>query len=537
MDEQVLPVKMHKIHINPKFRNAHINPSFFTTPTIPANIHVNPKFLHVPPPPAPAPPCEKFPKTEPIYKTMRKIIRNVPSTSAKTLPSTPSTRLVKIRKHKLIRTSMQPSIVTKRTSLKTLKTPRGKSLYKIDRRNVMTLKMTPQRKLLTSFTPKIVKTSNKKLMRIGTSFISSSPLKLSRISANSSNTISKHRKLHFLNINGVLYKSTANKLQKSTPSSREKCPEKLKSCQDRVLFIRGEKFTVDGNGKRLRKCNSASSALKLTRIHFGGLTYTAKKNGTYERTNSHLSRTHLSIAKQRSITFLANKMVKSNLPCLIYRRLGRCLARERGRCHRVHDPDQVAVCRKFLKGACNDPKCLLSHKAHLSKMPTCKFYLEGCCTASDCPYLHKKLNEKTEICRDFLDGFCKLAEKCSKRHDRICPEIEGKGVCSKKRCPFPHPHQPKKPPIPPGHVEKSEKVRYFLDEHECDDQQVELSAEAREKLTRTLAKVNKMKRNYWINGEEEDTAEGSSESMVKIVPKTAPAIRPPVGDLPSFIPF
>lgn len=123
---------------------------------------------------------------------------------------------------------------------------------------------------------------------------------------------------------------------------------------------------------------------------------------------------NFSIAKQRSISFLANKMVKSNLPCLIYRRLGKCLAKERGRCHRVHDPDQVAVCRKFLKGACKDPKCLLSHKADLSKMPTCKFFLEGCCTASDCPYLHKKLNEKTEICRDFLEGFCKLAEKVRK---------------------------------------------------------------------------------------------------------------------------
>uniref|UniRef100_A0A1B0EWY4 C3H1-type domain-containing protein n=1 Tax=Lutzomyia longipalpis TaxID=7200 RepID=A0A1B0EWY4_LUTLO len=462
----------------------------------------------------------------------------------------PSTRLVKISKNKLIRTTSQTPIgVGKKSPVKS--SEGGRNLYKIDRRN-LTLKMTPpsQRKLRSSFSPKIVTTTNRKLMRIGTSFVSYSPQKISRFNetpkSSHPNTSSKNRKLHFLNINGVLYKSTANKLQKSTPGAVTKTHVSPKKAQDRVLFIRGEKFTVDGNGKRLRKSNESSSALKLTRIHFGGLTYTANKNGTYERTNSHFARTHLSIAKQRSISFLANKMVKSNLPCLIYRRLGKCLARERGRCHRVHDPEQVAVCRKFLKGACKDPKCLLAHKADLSKMPTCKFFLEGCCTASDCPYLHKKLNEKTEICRDFLEGFCKQAEKCPKRHDRICPEVEAKGVCDRPRCPFPHPQKklmmkkcPKKRD-PPNVVLKNDKVRYFAEERECED--VELSPEAKERLARTLAKVSKMKRNYWISGQDEcgETSISSisnDESVGECVVPSVPFSRPPIGDLPHFIPL
>lgn len=134
--------------------------------------------------------------------------------------------------------------------------------------------------------------------------MSFSPRKISRIfGANAQKSVpsvSKNRKISFLNINGVLYKSTANKLQKSSPAIPKK-PVAQKNPQDRVLFIRGEKFTVDGNGKRLRKCNGSASALKLSRIHFGGLTYTANKNGTYERTNSHFARTHLRLEKPRKL--------------------------------------------------------------------------------------------------------------------------------------------------------------------------------------------------------------------------------------------
>uniref|UniRef100_A0A1L8DDI3 C3H1-type domain-containing protein n=1 Tax=Nyssomyia neivai TaxID=330878 RepID=A0A1L8DDI3_9DIPT len=546
MDDQVLPVKFKSIHINPKFRNAHINPSFFTKPpTITSNIHVNPKFLALPAVDALPPNPPDVPKPPPIYKTRRKLIRSIEKPPVR-VPQVPSTRLVKISKNKLIRTSHLAA-----TPKKSLPGSGRKNLYKIDRR-IPTKVLMPQnqRKLRTCFSPKIVTTTNRKLMRIGTSFVSYSPQKISRVfSEKPSSSIanhSKNRKLHFLNINGVLYKSTANKLQKSSPNTVPKVPVSSKKTHDRVLFIRGEKFTVDGNGKRLRKSNTTTSSLKLSRIHFGGLTYTANKNGTYERTNSHFARTHLSIAKQRSISFLANKMVKSNLPCLIYRRLGKCLARERGRCHRVHDPEQVAVCRKFLKGACKDSKCLLAHKADLSKMPTCKFFLEGCCTAADCPYLHKKLNEKTEICRDFLQGFCKLAEKCSKRHDLICPNIEKNGVCDKSRCPFPHPQKKVKNllsecvPKPPIVVPKD--VRYFMDTHECDDE-VALSEEGQERLARTLAKVNKMKRNYWNNGETSgennctQVPNISSESVESIIVPSVPFSRPPIGDLPNFIPI
>jgi len=51
-------------------------------------------------------------------------------------------------------------------------------------------------------------------------------------------------------------------------------------------------------------------------------------------------------AKQKSIAVLTNKMKKSNQPCVFYRRFGKCVRKEKGTCPHVHDPKQVAVCKK-----------------------------------------------------------------------------------------------------------------------------------------------------------------------------------------------
>lgn len=66
---------------------------------------------------------------------------------------------------------------------------------------------------------------------------------------------------------------------------------------------------------------------------------------------------------------------------------------------------------RFLRGACVDNKCLLSHNLAPEKMPTCNYYLEGRCLKDDCPYLHVKVSAKADICKDFLVGYCKLAKE------------------------------------------------------------------------------------------------------------------------------
>lgn len=120
-----------------------------------------------------------------------------------------------------------------------------------------------------------------------------------------------------------------------------------------------------------------------------------------------------SLAKTKSISLLArNKMQKINTICPIYRRLGKCLAFVNGRCNKVHDQRYVIVCPSYLKKACQDEKCLLSHNVSFSNMPVCKFFLQGLCQKQrECLYLHKKLSDDTKPCAEFLKGYCPLADK------------------------------------------------------------------------------------------------------------------------------
>lgn len=281
-----------------------------------------------------------------------------------------------------------------------------------------------------------------------------------------------NKKIALLNINGIYYRSTGHKLQKQTTATggtattivsplpsrqltarrpNEKLPPRSTTTKSSGLRIkiRGTQFMLEANGKKLRRIPDAASrnvpvatavshqtSSSLSRFDLGRITYVADGNSknTWVRTDRHKTRAHLSGAKQKSIQVLARNLVKSNVPCAIYQRLGRCLRRERGRCNHIHDPKRVAICQKyslfqneraiaivsnvnlfffcrFLQGSCMLKDCLLSHTVSLAKMPVCKFFLLGMCSKTDCPYLHKKVNEKMDICPDFVKGYCELAEK------------------------------------------------------------------------------------------------------------------------------
>lgn len=162
---------------------------------------------------------------------------------------------------------------------------------------------------------------------------------------------SKSGEYNLLNINGVLYKSSSTKLRKQPSTSIDNKSRQLNrqsstgnSCS---LYVRGEKFLLDPTGKKLvRAASDSQNAMTKKRIYIGGLTYIAKSNNTYEPTNSHNTRLHLNVAKQKSINMLSRNLVKSNVTCQIYRKLGKCLALQRGRCSKVHDRNQVAICQK-----------------------------------------------------------------------------------------------------------------------------------------------------------------------------------------------
>lgn len=210
-----------------------------------------------------------------------------------------------------------------------------------------------------------------------------------------------------VNINGVLYKSTSNKLEKTTSLTSISS-----SSSEKRLIIRGENFVLDSSGTKL-KLDGGNSSFKMSRIDIGGLTYKASQSGAYERDNSHQVRSHLNLAKTKSISLLARSITaKASIICPIYRRIGKCLAYANGRCNKLHDQRYVIVCPNFIKETCTDAKCLLSHNANLHKMPVCKYFLQGLCKKQrDCLYLHKKLTEDTKLCAEFIKGYCPLSEK------------------------------------------------------------------------------------------------------------------------------
>lgn len=266
---------------------------------------------------------------------------------------------------------------------------------------------------------------------------------------------SSQKSLTYLNINGILYKANPRKLEKTTtPNSKYSLNKtNINSNTDasyRRLTVRGETFLLDANGKNLIKVQNEKQTMNggcasgtIKRIDIGKITFMKKSNGTFERTDFHKNRFHLNVAKQRSIQLLTNRLVKTNVSCPIYRKLGKCAAFERRKCTKLHDKKLVDICPRFvtivdcgihqheltaqicvyfififsickirfLKGTCHKVSCLLSHSTTLSKMPTCRFYLQGLCSKNDCPYLHKKVNDKMDICVDFLRGYCELAEK------------------------------------------------------------------------------------------------------------------------------
>ncbi|KAH8371188.1 hypothetical protein KR093_006410 [Drosophila rubida] len=257
---------------------------------------------------------------------------------------------------------------------------------------------------------------------------------------------SVNKSLSMVSIHGVMYKKTAkNKLTKldanrPLPNTAAQ-PQKPSNSTGRTLFVRGTKFVLDPSGCRLTRVPvntpqlGVNNSLRL-RIDIGGLTYvsSAKTQNVFIRTTNHVSRAHLMTAKQRSLQLLNRSLVKTNVPCAIFQRLGKCAAHSRGKCRRLHDKRQVAICSSFLRGECNKKECLLSHNVTLEKMPVCRYYLRGVCVREDCPYLHKKLSHKAEICIDFLRGYCARAADCNMRHEFMCPEFARKGKCELSNC-------------------------------------------------------------------------------------------------------
>nr|CAD7256715.1 unnamed protein product [Timema shepardi] len=302
------------------------------------------------------------------------------------------------------------------------------------------------------FNPQKIVVTNKKLQRIGRS-------------PTNDHSQNLKRKSSLVQIGGMLYKCTRNKLTR-TPASKisETADTGAVEKRGHVLYVRGDKFIMDFAGKTMRRITEDGGLREnmpfkrgaRTRIDIGGVTFLQKSPNVLIRTETHKARSILSQAKQKSIAILTQKMRKSNELCMFYQRFGKCSKKEKGLCPKVHDPKRIAVCRKFLLGKCELVTCLLSHEVVPEKMPTCRYFLEAVCVRDNCPYLHVKHNPKTDICLGFLQGYCSQGEKCQKRHENMCPEFDKYGKCSRgKFCSYPHKLNTKQPSKGPARSSKT----------------------------------------------------------------------------------
>lgn len=146
------------IFINPKFKNAHINPNFLKSSN---SIHVNPKFLNLVAPPAYEPPVN--PPLPPlpdgssassntiIRNTRRTLIRMPavarPSTVVAQKPPAPPNQLIRISKNKIVtaahlmQVQQKENEIIKQTTESIIKSKKlqrkteSSSIYKLDRRS------------------------------------------------------------------------------------------------------------------------------------------------------------------------------------------------------------------------------------------------------------------------------------------------------------------------------------------------------------------------------------------------------------------
>lgn len=154
------------IFINPKFKNAHINPNFLKSSN---HIHINPKFVQrLTDLPAPQPAIQPPQPSEPTIKICNPIIRNTrrtliravasrPNVSSTILPSRgqiqeksfaqPQHQLIKISKNKLVtaahlmKCQQKENELIKQTTESLIKSKKlhrksdmKESIYKLDRR-------------------------------------------------------------------------------------------------------------------------------------------------------------------------------------------------------------------------------------------------------------------------------------------------------------------------------------------------------------------------------------------------------------------
>ncbi|ETI38273.1 hypothetical protein L917_15225 [Phytophthora nicotianae] len=177
------------------------------------------------------------------------------------------------------------------------------------------------------------------------------------------------------------------------------------------VHIGGVKYVVANGGKVLKRCSSEDHKANVAHRR-GSMSITSKSAAA--RAALTRAKAIMRRARRRHLHTKKNVKVRTEY-CSFYNRFGYCKNKEE--CRFIHDSRRVAMCRKFLKNECNDPKCLLSHQHDENKVPDCKMFLRGACTREGCRYRHVKVSATAKLCEPFTKGYCPKGEACPLRHE------------------------------------------------------------------------------------------------------------------------
>ncbi|XP_033207484.1 uncharacterized protein LOC117167033 isoform X3 [Belonocnema kinseyi] len=147
--------------------------------------------------------------------------------------------------------------------------------------------------------------------------------------------------MKLVSIGGISYKSSKNQLVRRTSTNLTK--------RKRIISREGhEQFSITSDGKVLLRLNGTRKC--QTHMNHSGITVNRSKTTLIRRKSIPLVKQNLkgnisNKVKQRSIQILRNKMRKNNQPCLFFQKFGYCANQDIGKCHKVHDKKQVALCK------------------------------------------------------------------------------------------------------------------------------------------------------------------------------------------------
>jgi len=400
-----------------------------------------------------------------------------------------------------------------------------------------------------------------------------SPMKAQKPMSNTNNQIQNYK------VSPVMKKPAPPKPARRTPAKPKPSTT--------LINVQGVRYTVSDKGRKLNRVAEKTPEVtpnvlpnvQPKKLFLEGEEYIEQEPGVLIRSRNSMTRQSITSYKQRSINTILKSQTRSKQYCMFFNKFGKCKKKEDGVCPFIHDPEKIAVCRKFLQGNCFKDACLLSHKVAPEKMPVCKYYLEGLCSKDPCPYRHVKVSDSAEICPDFLKGFCPLYDNCMKRHEnQPKPSTSKTGnetTTYKKVAPI----KPKRksigatPNIVPHEVLKDKKKRYFEEDAKTpvvastsvsaaagiennSSTYASLENSFEQKRQRLLKKVEMAKQGYKtaasVTMQEKEVPEdndldlddsGPYEEIDEDVDETESDIvidminRPPVRRLPSFIPL